>query len=113
MMTLDSALEVLEAQPVIAAQDGDVELAGCFAADLMSDVLAFAREGSLLITGLATDHAIRTVAVKRLAAVVLVGGKEPGADMVEAAREEGVPVYRTALTKYEACGRLIQAGLRP
>lgn len=104
---------MLKAQPVVAAPDGQVGLSGCFAADLMSDVLAFAREGSLLITGLATDQAIRTAAIKHLVAVVVIEGKPVHSDLVETAREEGVPVYQTPLSKYEACGLLMQAGLRP
>ncbi len=79
----------------------------------MSDVLAFAREGSLLITGLTSDQTIRTAAVKHLAAIVIIEGKEVGSDMVEAAREEAIPLYRTPLSKFEACGLLLQAGLRP
>lgn len=112
-MTLSAAVVVLQAEAVVAARDEDAELSGCFAADLMSDVLAFAREGSLLITGLATQQAVRTAAVKDLLAVVIVEGKQADSDMVEAAREEAVGVYRTERSKYEACGLLAQTGLRP
>jgi predicted transcriptional regulator len=90
----------------------DVELAGCFAADLMSDVLAFARPGSLLITGLASDQTLRTAAIKRLAAVVLVESKLLGSEVIEAAREEEVPLYRTPLSMFESCALLAAAGLR-
>lgn len=79
----------------------------------MSDVLAFARQGSLLLTGLTTDQTIRTAAIRRLIAVVIVEGKQVGSDMIDAATEESIPVYRTPLSKYEACGLLLQAGLRP
>jgi hypothetical protein len=41
----------------------------------------------------------------------VIAGKEPNADMVEAAREEAVPLYRTPLSKYEACGLLTLSGL--
>jgi len=86
---------------------------GCFAADLMSDVLAFARPGAVLLTGLATDQTIRTASVRQLLAVFVIEGKQVGGDMTEAAREEGIPLFRTPLSKYEACGLLMQAGLRP
>ncbi|MBP8955185.1 MAG: transcriptional regulator [Armatimonadetes bacterium] len=79
----------------------------------MSDVLAFARQGSLLLTGLTTDQTIRTAAIRHLIAVVVVEGKQIGSDMIDAATEEDIPVYRTPLSKYEACGLLLQAGLRP
>jgi len=89
------------------------ELTGAFAADLMSDVLAFARSGSILVTGLTTDQTVRTAAIKHLVAVVVVEGKQVGSEMLEAALEQSIPVYRTPLSKYEACGLLMQAGLRP
>lgn len=112
-MTLAAALEVLKAESLVAVTEGDVLLSGCFAADLMSDVLAFARPDSLLLTGLVTDQTIRTAAIRHLLAVVVIEGKEVGSDMIEAARDEGIPVYRTQLSKYEACGLLLKAGLRP
>lgn len=90
-----------------------MELTGCFAADLMSDVLAFACSGSILLTGLTSDHAIRTAAIKHLVAVIIISGKEVGSEMIEAARDESIPVYRTPLSTYEACGLLFRAGLRP
>jgi predicted transcriptional regulator len=112
-MTLAEAAGVLKAEKLVDDVDDQVLLGGCFAADLMSDVLAFARSGSLLLTGLTTDQTVRTAAIKHLVAVVVIEGKEAGAEMLEAAREQGVPVYRTPLSKYEACGLLLQAGLRP
>ena len=65
-MNLGTAVEVLKAEAIVVAADETAELTGCFAADLMSDVLAFAREGSLLVTGLATAQSIRTAAIKHL-----------------------------------------------
>lgn len=104
---------MLKAESLVTVTEGDVLLSGCFAADLMSDVLAFARPDSLLLTGLVTDQTIRTAAIRHLRAVVVIEGKEVGSDMIEAARDEGIPVYRTQLSKYEACGLLLKAGLRP
>jgi hypothetical protein len=112
-VTLSAVMEILKAEAVLATPDSSAELTGCFASDLMSDVLAFARRGSVLLTGLASDQTVRTAAVLHLAAVVVVQGKEIGTDMREAAREEEIPLYRTPLSKYEACGLLMQAGLRP
>lgn len=112
-MTLSAAIDILGAEAIVPAPDESVELGGCFAADLMSDVLAFACEDSLLLSGLATHQTIRTLAFKRLPAVVVIEGKQPDSEMIETAREEAVGVYRTELSKYEACGLLMQAGLGP
>jgi len=110
---LNEAIEAIKAEAVVAPDDDSVEVAGCFAADLMSDVLAFAQTDSILISGLATDQTIRTAAIKQLAAVVIVEGKTVDGEMMDAAEDEAVPVYRTPLSKYEVCGLLIEAGLRP
>ena len=112
-MTLAEAADILKAESVVAASDPHTLLSGCFAADLMSDVLAFARPCSLLLTGLTTAQTIRTAAIKHIAAVFVVEGKTVDGDMLEAAREQSVPVCRTPLSKYEACGLLMAAGLRP
>lgn len=109
-LTIAAAMEAVGAKALVPASKPDLVLAGCFAADLMSDVLAFAQPGCLLITGLAKDQAVRTAAIKGLAAVLVIGDKEVDPEMLEAAREEGVPLYRTRLSKYEACGVLMRAG---
>jgi len=51
----------------------DIEYA--YGADLMSDVLAFARPGSLLLTGLTNIQIIRTAQMLDIPAVVFVRGK--------------------------------------
>lgn len=112
-VTLTTAIGAIKAETIVASHDPEIILSGAFAADLMSDVLAFAREGSLLITGLNTDQTIRTAAIKHLIAVVLIQGKEISPDMLEAAREEGIALYQTPLSKYETCAILVEAGLRP
>jgi predicted transcriptional regulator len=112
-VTLRQAVDVIRAEVIVPAPPEAAELSGGFAADLMSDVLAFAHTGSLLITGLATDQMVRTAAIKHLAAVVVVEGKQVDGETVEVAQEEGIAIFRTSLPKYEVCGLLVQAGLRP
>jgi predicted transcriptional regulator len=112
-LTLGDAIGILKAECIVGGGNLDTRLSGCFAADLMSDVLAFARPASVLLTGLATDQTIRTAAIKHIAAVIVVGGKSVSSEMVEAAREASLGLYRTPLAKYESCGLLMQGGLRP
>lgn len=112
-MTLASAIGTIKADVIVRPPNPEATLSGAFAADLMSDVLAYAREGSILITGLTGDQTIRTAAIKHLIAVVVIQGKDIDDDMVEAAREEDIGLYHTPLSKFETCGLLMAAGLRP
>ncbi len=90
---------------------GGREIPGCFAADLMSEVLAFCGHGPLLVTGLTNLQSVHTAEVVDAQAVLYVNGKKPDAQVVAVARARGLPLLSTPLTMYEACGRLHRAGL--
>jgi predicted transcriptional regulator len=83
----------------------------CFAADLMSDVLAFSRPGALLITGLSSPQSAHTADVADMVAVLFVSGKRPAESVLDLAREKGIPLLTTRMSMFEVCGRLFAAGL--
>jgi predicted transcriptional regulator len=91
----------------------DVEIVTCFAADLMSEVLAFCGPGALLLTGLANIQAIRTADIAELVAIVFVNDKKPPQSVTDSAREQGLPLMTTKLSMFAACGLLHGRGLRP
>lgn len=82
------------------------------AADLMSDVLRLSTKGMLLITGLTGQQVVRTAAVAELCGVVFVRGKRPADDVIEVARELGIPLLATERTMFETCGLLYLAACR-
>ena len=57
----------------------------------MSDVLAFAKAGSILLTGLTNDQVIRTADILDIAAIVLVRGKKANAETIGLAKELKFP----------------------
>ncbi|KAA0248929.1 MAG: hypothetical protein EDX89_24415 [Acidobacteria bacterium] len=91
--------------------DGAREVAGCFAADLMSEVLAFCDHGALLVTGLTNVQSVHTAEVVDAHAVLYVNGKKPDESVLALARSRGLPLLSTTLTMYEACGCLRMGGL--
>ena len=110
-MLLRRVQEVLEAD-VIWAGDLDglgVEM-GC-GADLMSDVLAHIKAGSLLLTGLTNPQVVRTAEMAGVEAICFVRGKRPFDETIALAESKGVPLLATALPMFESCGRLYRAGL--
>lgn len=92
-------------------QPGGTEIAGCFAADLMSEVLAFCGHGPLLVTGLTNVQSVHTAEVVDARAILYVNGKRPDAPVLALALSRGLPLLSTPLDMYEACGRLHRAGL--
>jgi hypothetical protein len=109
MLVLKDILAILEGELLTPASAPDVAFPKVFASDLMSDVLTSAEPGSLLLTGLANSHVVRTCSVADLAAVVFVQGKRPPAEVVSEARAENLPLIATRLPMFEACSRI--AGL--
>lgn len=83
---------------------------GC-ATDLMSDVLQYDVVQGLLITGLVNPQVVRTAEMADVVAILMVRGKTPLPEMVELARQVGIPIVGTRLTMFESCGRLYVAGL--
>ncbi len=110
-MELQKVLALLEG--TVLSQDVDLgqEVVGGAAADLMSDVLAFARPECVLLTGLTHPQVVRTAEMAGVQAIVFVRGKRPPAETVGLAEETGVPLLLTRYSMYEACGRLYAAGL--
>jgi predicted transcriptional regulator len=80
-------------------------------ADLMSDVLAFVKHNTLLLTGLMNQHVVRTAEMVDIACVVFVRGKQPTEDICALANEKGITLLATDASMFEACGILYNNGL--
>lgn len=90
-----------------------VEIEKAYAADLMSDVLAFAWPGTLLLTGLTNVQIVRTAQMMDIPAVIFVRGKRPQEEAVALAKNVGMPLLISSMSMYETCGLLYKAGLSP
>jgi len=109
---LSEVKEILSADILVGHDQMDLILTGGAAGDLMSDLLRNPREGALLLTGLTNTQTIRTAVVAGMAAVVIVRGKKPNAEMLEHAKKHNLPLLSTLFNMYSSCGRLYKHGLR-
>lgn len=82
---------------------------GC---DLMSDVLAFVKDQTMLLTGLINSQVIRTSEMMDIKAICFVRGKNPTPDVIELANEKGIALLATDNSLYISCGKLYEAGIR-
>ncbi len=111
-MKLGQIVTALGCEVLSGQQRLDLEVQTGFAADLMSDVLASARHGDLLITGLSSAQSVHTAEVADMGAILLVGGRRPAEDALLIARRRDLPVLLTSRGMFEVCGVLYQHGLR-
>jgi predicted transcriptional regulator len=107
-LTLARVSDLLGAE-VLSGDDLNIPVHTISAADLLSDVLATSKSGTLLLTGLINTQVIRTAIVADLCGVVFVRGKKPGEEILSLARESRIPVLGTPLKMFEAAGRLYMA----
>ena len=91
----------------------DNEVFSACASDMMSDVLAFVKDQSLLLSGLCNPQVIRTADMLDIRCVALVRGKTPSPDMIALAEQKGIVILSSNLRMFLACGLLYQAGLQP
>lgn len=107
-LSLDEVARLLEAV-VFCGKDLSIQVHEVAAADMMSDVLALSKPGMLLLTGLISLQVIRTAVVSDLGAIVFVRGKNPGKEILDLAKESGIPVLGTSMTMFQAAGVLYEA----
>lgn len=110
-MILEKIKKILEAEIITGAKDLQMEIKMGCGCDLMSDVLAFIKSNSLLLTGLTNPQVIRTAEMADIKAVCFIRGKKPGKETIELAKSKNIPLLLTDLPMFEACGRLYKEGL--
>jgi hypothetical protein len=111
-MTVSELARLLDGAIVGPAEAGSRDVRGAYCSDLLSDVMANAEDGDAWIT---LQRHVNTVAVaqlKNLAAIVIVSGRQPEADVAARAAGHGVAMVTTPCAAFEAAGRLYEAGLR-
>lgn len=90
----------------------DKDIKTAFGSDLMSDVLAFVDEQTMLLTGLINSQVIRTAEMMDITAICFVRGKVPAEDVIELANEKDIAILTTPKTMYTSCGLLYENGIR-
>jgi predicted transcriptional regulator len=110
-MTLNEIKEIVEAVVLTNNFDMNIQVDKGCSSDLMSDVLAFSKPGSLLITGLTNETVVRSSEFANMKVILFVRGKKPNAKTIALAEEKKIPMLATKLSMFEACGRLYMKGL--
>ncbi|MBN2789232.1 MAG: hypothetical protein JXR69_03505 [Candidatus Delongbacteria bacterium] len=110
-MKLKEIKEVLEADVLTDNYDPEMEIAlGC-SSDLMSDILAFGKPDSILLTSLNNIQAINTANVADIKVVCFVQSKIPNEMIIKLAERDDIIVLSTKLTMFVSCGKLYSIGL--
>ena len=110
-MQLREIRDILGAEVLCGEEHLDWEVRAVCGSDLMSDVLAFVKNQSVLLTGLLNPQVVRTAEMMDMCCVVFVRGKTPDEQVVKLAREKGIVLMTTKSPMYASCGKLYSSGL--
>jgi len=113
-MKVKTLVEELNLKVFEPGENLDRTVAGGYSSDLLSDVMGHACQDQIWITLQNHLNIIAVASLKDLAAVILVHGQEPAADVLERAKNEGVTLlgteWDTFRTSSEIFIRLTQHG---
>lgn len=86
----------------------DRHLSGAYCSDMLSDVIANARPGNILITILNHQNVIGVALLIGIPAVLITGGRKPEDTAIAAANRENIAILTTSLNNFEASGKVYQ-----
>lgn len=111
-MTLAEIKDVLQCEVLTGDDELSMEIETVVASDGMSEILAFARPGALMLTGLTNIQSVRTADIANVRAIIYIRGKRPADKAINLARESNIPVLATGLGMFDVCGMLRELGLK-
>jgi hypothetical protein len=111
-MTLKDIREILDADVLCGEHLLDREVKTGFACDLISEMLASASSGTLLITSLKNPHVIHTAEVMDAVGVIFVGGKTANISAMTEVGSSRIPLLATDFLIFKCCGLLFQHGIQ-
>ena len=113
-MKLSDIVEKLDLKSLTPGIDlkDSTDLSKGHASDLLSDVLANAPSGSVLVTIQVHMNVIAVALHANVAAVIFASGLTPDEAVREKATAEGLPLYSSKESTFDIVGRLYALGLR-
>jgi hypothetical protein len=84
----------------------DTELTGAYTSDLLSDVMAHAKDGGALITIQAHKNTVAVATLVNISVLIICNSRPLPEDMLEAAKNECVAVIRTTENQFTVSGKL-------
>ncbi len=103
-----SELETMRDFNCLQPEYEDVAVVAGYTSDLLSDVMANADEGSVLITIQAHKNTVAVATLAGVVAIVFCNNRPVGDDVLEAAAKEGIAVFRTSINQFRASAGIAQ-----
>ena len=104
-MTIREVAAALNAE-ICQNEFEDTELCGAYTSDLLSDVMANAKDSGALITIQAHKNTVAVATLVNISVIIVCNSRPLPPDMLEAAKDEGIAVIRTRENQFTVSGKL-------
>ena len=84
----------------------DNEVSGAYTSDLLSDVMAYAKEGGALITIQAHKNTVAVASLTNISVLIICNSRPIPDDMLAAAKDEGIAVLLSKENQFTVSGKL-------
>lgn len=111
-MTINDVKKILDCEIFCGEEHMGKEVHTACGSDMMSDVLAFVKDQSILLTGLVNPQVVRTAEMMDMLCIVFVRGKKPDQMIIDLANDRGIALMSTTHRMFTSCGLLWDSGLR-
>ena len=112
-MTVREIAQLLDGEILGAPVDESFQVTKAFASDLMSDVLRFHMDDTVLITGLCNNQTMRTCEMADIRVILMGRDKQPDEDMLELAEDSDITIIKCKYSLFKISGILYGAGIEP
>ncbi len=109
-MKVQELADRLDLKPATRLFERDVT--GVYISDMVSDVIANAKAGDLLLTAQVHANVIAAANLVDICGIVITQGKTLSEDVVKMAEKAEIPVFTTALSRWQVATKLYEAGIR-
>jgi len=107
-MTLSEIQSYLQLKAVTSVNNPDMKVEGGYASDLLSWVMAHAKENQLWITIQSHQNIVAVASLLGLAGIIVAEGVQVEDNTIKKANEEGINIFSCDKTVFEICGKLYE-----
>jgi len=87
-------------------------ITGVYISDMVSDVIANAKAGNVLVTLQVHNNVIAAANLVDVAAIVMTRGRAPAPEAVVLAEKAEIPIFSTQMDSWQVATKLYEAGIR-
>ena len=84
----------------------DADISGAYTSDLLSDVMAYAKEGGALITIQAHKNTVAVATLVNVSVIIICNSRPIPEDMLASAKNEGIAILLTKENQFTVSGKI-------